>query len=148
MMGRAEFGEHIRKLRTDRGLTQAVAARAAGCHVSSWQRWEEGAIPQATRAPAIARALGIPTLALLEAPNGRIPVADLSVSADTLERIKRHGAPEIERAVEAAAEHVRRALQQAVTPPVAQRRPPGPQPRVVARKVRRRLASRWTGRVA
>jgi transcriptional regulator with XRE-family HTH domain len=142
MMDRAAFGAHIRKLRTDRGLTQAVCARAAGINVGTWQTYEYGAIPQATRAPAIARALGIPIAALCEQPNGRTPIADLYISADTLARIRSQGAPAIERAAAELAEQAKAALARAATPPVVPRTPTGPKPRPVAREVRARL-SRW-----
>ena len=55
-----------------------------------------------TSAPAIASALEIPIAALLEPPNGRIPVADLTIYADTLERIRKQGAPELERVAKAS----------------------------------------------
>jgi transcriptional regulator with XRE-family HTH domain len=100
-MSPEDFGAHLRQLREGKGLSQAVAARAAGIHMHTWHRWENGGIPQITRAQAIANALQIP-LAELLAPNPeRIHVAELSISPQALAQVKRKGHPEARRLAEA-----------------------------------------------
>jgi transcriptional regulator with XRE-family HTH domain len=53
------LGEHLRRVRLDRGLSQRHAAEAIGCHATALLHWEKGsAEPELRFLPAILRFLG------------------------------------------------------------------------------------------
>lgn len=53
------MGEHLRRVRLDRGLSQRQAAEAIGCHPTALLPWEKGsAEPELRFLPAILRFLG------------------------------------------------------------------------------------------
>jgi DNA-binding XRE family transcriptional regulator len=54
------LGEHLRRVRLDRGLSQRQAAEAIGCHPTALLHWEKGhAEPELRFLPAILRFLGV-----------------------------------------------------------------------------------------
>ena len=60
------FGEIIREVRAQRGLTQAEAAATCGVSTRSWQRWEAGpTIPRAREARMVSAGLGLSTYRML-----------------------------------------------------------------------------------
>jgi DNA-binding XRE family transcriptional regulator len=141
MLDRDTFGPHLRQLRLRAGLTQGIAANHAGVRRATWHRWEHGGLPELHRAPTIARALGITLTALLADDPERVAVADVTIGADVLERVRKHGAPEVERVAASLAEQLAgriTTLATASRTPVPERvsRYPGP----VARDVRTRVA--------
>jgi transcriptional regulator with XRE-family HTH domain len=53
------LGEHLRRVRLDRGLSQRQAAEAIGCHSTALLHWEKGtAAPELRFLPAFLRFLG------------------------------------------------------------------------------------------
>jgi transcriptional regulator with XRE-family HTH domain len=94
---RDTFGPHLRSLRERAGISQRIAARAAGVSEMTWMRWEHGARPDLWRAARIARALAISLPELLAPDDSRVHVATLSVRPEAIERIRRQGKPEAER---------------------------------------------------
>lgn len=93
-IARIEFGKQLRKLRLEQGLTMAVAARAAGLAAATWGRYENGTTrPGIDKAPAIAKALGLPIAGLYPTDDGTTIVAELRVSAETLAAIRKGGHP-------------------------------------------------------
>src|ERR1700674_2055711 len=53
------LGEHLRRVRLDRGLSQRHTAEAIGCHPTALLHWEKGhAEPELRFLPAILRFLG------------------------------------------------------------------------------------------
>jgi transcriptional regulator with XRE-family HTH domain len=53
------LGEHLRRVRLDRGLSQRQAAEAIGCHSTALLHWEKGTAEPGLRSlPAILRFLG------------------------------------------------------------------------------------------
>lgn len=84
-------GERLRRRRLEAGLTAKRAAQAAGVTLQVWRLWEVGNRPYpARRLPAIAAALGIPVMSLLV---DRFVLAELQVSDESLERVRREGRP-------------------------------------------------------
>jgi transcriptional regulator with XRE-family HTH domain len=148
MLDRTSFSAHLRDLRTARGISQEVAARAAGVNPSTWWRWENGAMPELAKATAIARALAIPTLLLSEPNNGRIAVADLTINEETLERIRKGGTPELERVAASLAEQITARIATLAAAPLPQ--PPRriARARPVAHSARSRLAARRRAQAA
>lgn len=89
--GALENGKRLRRRRIEAGLTQERASSAAGATFREWAIWEVGtrAYP-ARRLPAIAAAMGIPIASLLV---DELVLAEIRLSPETLERIKREGRP-------------------------------------------------------
>jgi transcriptional regulator with XRE-family HTH domain len=143
-IGRDTFHEHLRRLRARAGITQKVAARAA-VSLSSWAHYETGAtLPPLWRAAPIARALAVSLPELLDPNPERVHVAELTVTPAALARIRRHGAPELERAAEqitAGAITRLRALT-AAPPRVEPKLPRNGRPAARAVHVKRRLRER------
>jgi transcriptional regulator with XRE-family HTH domain len=139
---RETFGPHLRQLRERAGLSQRIAARAAGVSETTWMRWEHGARPDLWRAARIARALAISLPELLAPDDARVHVAELTVTREALERIRRQGAPEAERLAATLTAPIAGKLRA-----IADRRPYAQAPkasvryRPVASQVRSRIAS-------
>jgi len=101
------LGNRIRTLRITNGLTIETAARTTGVCISSWRAWEAGTKqPRLIRGLAIASALNVPVAALFR--DG--VVADVVVSADTVQRIRAEG--------RAACEEVARRLASQLEPAI------------------------------
>ena len=142
-LDRSTFGPHLRQLRQQAGLSQRIAASHAGItRPQTWQRWENGGLPQIWRAPAIAHAIGYSLVDLLEPDPSRIWVADLTITPDALARVRKHGTPELARIAEQVAEHAKaKVAELAASPPHNATDPSSRAPRPAAQSVRSRLAS-------
>ena len=91
-----QFAARLRTLRHRQGLTQAVAARAAGVRVATWRAWEHGtALPLVTRIPRIASAMAV-NAAELFVPKGSAFVATVCIGPEALARVRREGRPAVE----------------------------------------------------
>src|SRR4249919_3738585 len=94
-LGRDTFYAHLRQLRANAGISQQVAARAAGVSVSSWSNYENGAqVPPIWRAASLARALAVSLDELLDPNPDRVHIANLTITPQALARIRKHGKPE------------------------------------------------------
>lgn len=83
-MTREEMGARIRELRIAAGISQAAAARHAGIHYVTWQRYESGERnPSSRRIADIARAVDAPVGAIYN-PD---VAAELTLSPDTRARL-------------------------------------------------------------
>lgn len=106
-IAREQFGKRLALLRRQAGITVTSASHAANVHSGTWSHWELGNHkPGIDKAPAIARALNLPIAALYESPDGSTVIAEVRVSAETLERVKQGGATE----ADATADRIARAL--------------------------------------
>jgi DNA-binding XRE family transcriptional regulator len=86
----AALGARIRELRLTAGLTVPTAAKNAGVSVTAWNCWERGdKVPLLIRAPKIASALCVPVAALFRSD----VIAEVVVSAETVQRIREGGRP-------------------------------------------------------
>jgi transcriptional regulator with XRE-family HTH domain len=144
LLDRQSFGPHLRELRLARGLTIVVCAKHAGVTRDTWRKWETGSVPQIWRAPRIARALDISLSDLLAPDAERVHVAELTISVEVLKRIRKLGAPELERiAATLAREAMAKVELMART--ASERKPPRAKPAPVTRPawaVRRSIALR------
>lgn len=83
------LGLRLRRLRLTQGITTEAAARASGVAGQTWTRWERGhAAYRPWRAPKIAAALGIPVAQLF---TDACVLAEITVSDDTLARVRNEG---------------------------------------------------------
>jgi transcriptional regulator with XRE-family HTH domain len=104
------IGARIRELRLRAGLTVPTAARNAGVSVTAWSCWERGdKTPLLIRAPLIANALGVPVIALFRTD----AIADVVVSAETIEKIRVGGRPACVEAAQRLAARLEPALLEA-----------------------------------
>jgi DNA-binding XRE family transcriptional regulator len=106
------LGNRIRTLRITKGLTQETAARTAGVCVTTWRSWEAGTKqPRLFRGMAIAAALAVPVAALFRDD----VVADVVLSADTVQRIRAEGRPASEEAAKRLASRLETELYEFAT---------------------------------
>ena len=67
------FGENIRKLRIEHGLTQEKLADFLGVSFQAVSKWENGdSMPDITRLPSLAKALGVSIDELLSDMNNTV----------------------------------------------------------------------------
>lgn len=103
----------------------------------------------AVRAPTIANAIGTNMVDLLDPDPERVFVADLTITQDALARVRKGGAPELDRVAAQVAEHAHAKVAE-----LAARVPPEPRPdppsrhRPVASQTRARLAAHHAARAA
>ena len=84
-----QLGLRIRRHRIQAGLTMDTVAANAGCSIQSLRGWERGRhAPLPWRLGPLARAIGVPVSALLD---DEAHVADITLSRETLEAIRREG---------------------------------------------------------
>jgi transcriptional regulator with XRE-family HTH domain len=144
LLDRQSFGPHLRELRLARGLTIKVSAKHAGVTRDTWRKWETGSIPQIWRAPAIARALDLSLSELLAPDPERVHVGELSISREALKRIRKLGAPELERVAASLAREATAKIE-TLARTAGERKPPRPKPGPVTRPawaIRKDLALR------
>lgn len=99
------LGPRLRARRLQAGLTAKTAAKATGVTLSTLRRWELGhGIPRPHRLWKHAQTLGCPVASLL---TDELILAEVRVSPETLERVKREGQP----AAREAAERIARGLE-------------------------------------
>ncbi len=92
------FGQRLRALRHEAGISQATAAQAARVAPNTWWRYEQGVrIPPATAAGNIAAALGVGA-GHIYAPSLELFIGELVLSPATLQEL-RTGGPEVTRNV-------------------------------------------------
>lgn len=87
----AGFPKRLKRLRHQQGLTNQQLADLTNVDVLSASRWQSGATqPSFARAPDIASALGLPVAQLF---TDDPVIAEVTLSPETLQRIKREGRP-------------------------------------------------------
>lgn len=74
------IGEHVRKIRIDKGLTQSAVAKAIGVCEQTVNNWEQGREPALIHLPAIIRFLGY-------VPFTHPPVGDIVKHLDFFRRV-------------------------------------------------------------
>jgi transcriptional regulator with XRE-family HTH domain len=114
---REQLGARIRRIRVERGFSQARAAGYAGIHPKTWGRWESGqTTPRLTDIGRVTTAIGVPAAALT-APEGYKALIDVILSPQTLERLRREGDPAIDEVTAVVASQLRAAIAGAVDAP-------------------------------
>ncbi len=111
------FPRRLKRERLAAGHTQKTAAQQIGVSTATLQRWELGAhMPRPESAARIAPALGIPVARLF---TDELVLAEVRVSAETLDRVKREGAPAAREAAKRIAQGLEALLlAEATRPPV------------------------------
>ena len=111
------LGQRLRRLRIQAGLTQNKVAPNAACSIQSLRGWERGDhafLPW--KAPLIASALGVPIAQLF---TDELVLAEVRVSDETLERVRKDGRIVAGEAAERIAGQLEPLIWQAATrPPV------------------------------
>lgn len=113
----SDLARRIRAARLAAGHTIADAARQTGVATLTWSRWELSRhTPRPWTLADAALTLGVPVASLL---TDRLILAEVSVSDETLERVRREGAPAARAAaVRIAAQLEALLLAKASAPPV------------------------------
>jgi|SRR5579872_37639 len=115
------FAQRLRHHRLANGITLKQAAAAAGVVTQTLGRWESGRTkPDLTRAGAIASALGVPVAALF---TDELVVAEVVVSAETVERIRQEGREAAAEVATRLAAQLEPAIYAAATRPARDTRP-------------------------
>jgi transcriptional regulator with XRE-family HTH domain len=107
----------IRTLRHGAHVPIATAAKSAGVCDSTWRHWEQGTKrPRLERGAKIAQALNVPVAALFA---DEFVLAEVRVSDETIEQVRREGRPACKEAAERLASRLEPLIwQQATRKPV------------------------------
>ena len=134
------LGARLRRLRTQKGLTQVTVAKQSGIHLQTWRTWEAGrSAYRPWRAVEIAQALDVPVKQLFV---DDVVLAEITLRPETLEDVRQRGDEAVQDALARLNSWLGPMILQAATRPKAdgraQRRRTRPEKLSIPQPMRRR----------